>query len=138
MALATRPKPSVSHKKRRGSHHRHSQHYLKPYWPYLPMLTIMGAGLFVNSIWAVQVSAIQAADGQTTRLQALMNSNDPTALTIVVLAAGAACAVFTYRHWRRVHRFINRGERYIYRNGWVDVTATAIFTVGFILTRPVI
>src|SRR5258708_15450565 len=52
MALATRPKPTVSHRKRRAEHHRHSRHYLRPYWPYLPMLAIIGAGVIVNKLWA--------------------------------------------------------------------------------------
>jgi len=138
MALATRPKPTVSHKKRRGSHHRHNQHYLKPYWPYLPMLVIIGAGLLVNSIWTIQASAIAASAGQTTRLQTLLGSPNTTALSVVVIASGAAFALFVYRHWHRIHRMINRSEAYVYRNGWVDVTATLVFTVGFILTRPVI
>jgi uncharacterized membrane protein YidH (DUF202 family) len=138
MALATRPKPTVSHKKRRGSHHRHSKHYLKPYWPYLPMLIIMAAGLMVNRIWSVQAGSVAAGGAQVTRLQALTGAPDKTALGMVIIASGAAFALFTYRHWRRVHSFINRGEKYIYRNGWVDVTATLVFTVGFILTRPVL
>lgn len=129
MALATRPKPTTSHKKRRGSHHRHSQHYLKPYWPYLPMLIVMGVGLLVNRAWNT---------GHETRLQAIVGSQDAVALNIVIIASGAAFALFTYRHWKRIHRYINKGETFIYRNGWVDVTATVIFTAGFILTRPII
>jgi uncharacterized protein YkwD len=52
MALATRPKPNQHHKRRVGAHHRHSKHYLKPYWPYLPMLVIVSLGLFVNALWS--------------------------------------------------------------------------------------
>lgn len=52
MALATRPKPKVQHKKRRAGHHRQSKHYLKTYWPYLPMLLIVGVGLLINSAWS--------------------------------------------------------------------------------------
>jgi len=52
MALATRRKPNHNHRKRTGAHHRQSKHYLKPYWPYLPMLIIVGLGLFVNSMWS--------------------------------------------------------------------------------------
>lgn len=48
MALATRPKPSAHHRKRQGTHHRHSKPYLKTYWPYLPMVIIVGLGLMVN------------------------------------------------------------------------------------------
>lgn len=41
--------PNVTHKKRRGDHHRHSKHYLKVYWPYVPMLLIVAIGLFLGS-----------------------------------------------------------------------------------------
>jgi hypothetical protein len=51
MALATRVKPAPHQKKRQGGHHRHSKHYLKAYWPYIPMLLIVGLGLLVSSIW---------------------------------------------------------------------------------------
>lgn len=52
MALATRPKPKTHHKKRQAQHHRHSKHYVKAYWPYLPMLMIIGLGLFINALWS--------------------------------------------------------------------------------------
>jgi len=51
MALATRPKPNVNHKKRVAQHHRYSKPYLKTYWPYLPMLMIAGFGLIISSVW---------------------------------------------------------------------------------------
>ena len=53
----TKPKPArvpVNHHKRHGKHHQHSQHYLKSYWPYLPVLLVLGLGMFVNS-WAARV-----------------------------------------------------------------------------------
>lgn len=138
MALATRPKPTVSHKKRRGAHHRHNQHYLKPYWPYLPMFIIIGSGLAVNNLWTMKASSLAAGGGQVTRLQALTGSAGTTALSVVIIASGAAFALFVYRHWRRIHSYINRGEKFIYQNAWVDVTTTFIFTVGFVLTRTVV
>lgn len=42
------------HKKRSGQHHRHDGRYIKTYWPYLPMLLIVGLGLIVNSMWSSQ------------------------------------------------------------------------------------
>ena len=54
MALATRPKKTTHTKKRRAQHHRHSKVYLKTYWPYLPMLMIVGFGIVINSIWSNQ------------------------------------------------------------------------------------
>lgn len=52
MALATRPKPPASSRKRHGGHHRHNKQYLRPYWPYLPMLLIIGVGFLINSAWS--------------------------------------------------------------------------------------
>lgn len=40
---------STTHKKRRGDHHRQGKHYLKVYWPYVPMLFIVIVGLFIGS-----------------------------------------------------------------------------------------
>lgn len=52
MALATRTKPKSHHKKRQAQHHRQSKHYLKTYWPYLPMVMIVALGIAVNNLWS--------------------------------------------------------------------------------------
>lgn len=50
MAIATKPKPkSTSHKKRTGTHHKQTKHYHKSYWPYLPLILVVGLGLLLNS-----------------------------------------------------------------------------------------
>lgn len=51
MALTTKPRPTTHTKKRQAGHHRQSKHYLKAYWPYIPMLMTVGIGLAVNSLW---------------------------------------------------------------------------------------
>jgi uncharacterized protein YkwD len=52
MALTSRPKKSVHHKKRMAQHHRQSKRYVKAYFPYLPMLMLVGVALAVNSLWS--------------------------------------------------------------------------------------
>lgn len=53
MALATRPKrDTAAHRKRSGKHHRKNDSYLKHYWPYIPMLLVVGLGLVFNSVWS--------------------------------------------------------------------------------------
>lgn len=51
MALTAKPKKPVHHRKRQAGHHKHSKRYVKTYWPYLPMLVIVGAGILVSSFW---------------------------------------------------------------------------------------
>jgi hypothetical protein len=54
MVLATRQKrpTSVHHRKRNGQHHKATKTYTKTYWPYLPLLIIIGLGIGFNSLWA--------------------------------------------------------------------------------------
>lgn len=51
MTLVARAKPPAHHKKTSGAHHRQSKSYHKPYWPYLPLLAIVVAGVLLNSAW---------------------------------------------------------------------------------------
>lgn len=48
--VKAKPKrPTVEHKRRVGNHHRHSNHYLKTYWPYLPVAAILALGIIGNT-----------------------------------------------------------------------------------------
>lgn len=51
MTLTKTPakRPTATHKKRHGQHHKHdTHHYVKHYWPYLPLLLVVGLGLVLN------------------------------------------------------------------------------------------
>lgn len=45
-----RPKP-ISQKRRTGHHHKKDDRYLKPYWPYIPMVAIVVVGVIFSSLW---------------------------------------------------------------------------------------
>lgn len=46
----TKPRrPSSAHRKRAAQHHSRNHHYLRPYWPYLPIVAILLMGLIGNS-----------------------------------------------------------------------------------------
>lgn len=67
MALATRPKPPTQHRKRTGQHHKHNKHYVKAYWPYLPMLMMVVVGLAINNLWAAKSSVLGATSNFSTQ-----------------------------------------------------------------------
>jgi uncharacterized protein YkwD len=53
MVLSSQTKtPSIHHKKRNGRHHKVTKTYHKTYWPYLPLVAIIGLGIGANSLWA--------------------------------------------------------------------------------------
>ncbi len=97
MAIATRSKRTTSHyKKRSGRHHRHSKTYLKTYWPYLPMLLIVGIGIAVNALWSAggvlgTSSNYSSGDllGSTNQARELDNETDLTIDPLLTAAAQA-------------------------------------------------
>jgi hypothetical protein len=52
MALVAKPKrvPKSTDKRRAGRHHKRDEHYVKTYWPYIPLLIVVGIGMFANAI----------------------------------------------------------------------------------------
>ncbi len=107
MALATKPKRNtVQHKKRSGKHHRQSKPYLKAYWPYLPMLLIVGAGIMVNSLWSNHAVLGASRDFTSSSLLSATNAERQTsnlpALTVdpqLMAAAQAKAADMVARNY---------------------------------------
>jgi uncharacterized protein YkwD len=77
MVLVAKPKrtPQLHHKKRSGQHHKHSQHYVKPYLPYLPLIAIVGIGVLINSTWSSHVHGVLGASTDITSTQLLADTN---------------------------------------------------------------
>lgn len=75
MTLTTKRKPSATtHKKRVGQHRQHGRNYLKPYWPYLPLIAIVSVGLAINSFWSHQKSVLGYATDMSS--QTLLRSTN--------------------------------------------------------------
>ena len=50
VAVKQKPKTTIHHKRRTGSHQKRDEHFTKTYWPYLPIALIVGVGIVVNSL----------------------------------------------------------------------------------------
>jgi hypothetical protein len=134
MALATRPKPKTHQKKRQAQHHRQSKIYLKPYWPYLPMFAVVGIGILANNHWPSSLVSLNSGGAQT-RIEAMVGNQNTWALIFIIVMAGGAFAIFTFQHWFRVQRALNRGERFVVKHPWFDIVLVAVATAGVLLTR---
>lgn len=71
-----KPKPTTTHhKKRVGAHQTHNKKFLKTYWPYLPMLLIVGVGLFASSLWSGAAHGVLGATADITASALLADTN---------------------------------------------------------------
>jgi len=42
-------RPTATHRKLRGGHHKQNEHYIKAYWPYLPVFAVLLLGIAANA-----------------------------------------------------------------------------------------
>lgn len=95
---AKQRRPAPHHKKRTGSHHRQNEKYLRHYWPYIPMLMIVGLGIVLNSLWAssgvlgAQSNLTASALTDATNVQRSQNGETNLKLNDKLSAAAATKA----------------------------------------------
>ena len=140
MALATRPKPKAHDRKRQARHHNHGKAYLKTYWPYLPMLVIVGVGALANralyhSTLITSTAGAAIGGSAPSRLQSLFGTQTSWIFISALLISIVAFSAFIVVHWYRFRRLLNKGETFVIRHPWLEIATVAIFTVGFVLTR---
>lgn len=139
MALATRPKPNTHARKRQAQHHRQDKHYLKSYWPYLPMLLIVGLGLVVNSAWSKSSVLGATSDFSSNALLTDTNTerikNNETALALNPRLAAAAQAkaedMVTTNYWAHNSPSGKTPWAFITASGYQYQTAGENLAYGF-------
>ncbi|HEY1835492.1 MAG TPA: CAP domain-containing protein [Candidatus Saccharimonadales bacterium] len=77
MVLAAKPKrhAGIQHKKRSGQHHKQGKHYASPYWPYLPLLLIVGLGLVFNGVWSGRAHGVLGDATSMSATELLADTN---------------------------------------------------------------
>jgi uncharacterized protein YkwD len=74
MPLSAKTRPGIQHKKRQAQHHRRSKGYMQTYWPYIPMLLIVGLGFLGSSLISHQSAVLgNQSNFSENRLLSLTN-----------------------------------------------------------------
>jgi hypothetical protein len=66
MTLVAPKKPHRSHRRRNGLHQHKHKNFGKTYWPYLPLLLVVGLGFVLNSLWPSQRDVLGYATSMST------------------------------------------------------------------------
>lgn len=153
MAIATKPKLQKHDKKRKALHHRQSQHYLKSYLPYLPMLLVVVVGLAVNVLWtpraavsgisnnplavAIPQAAISPTTDQLSRMQFLTGSSATWLMPAVSATAFIILTLWLAHYGLRLRKVLVRGEAFIANHPLLDFVVVSLVVIGWVLTQPV-
>lgn len=107
IAVKQKPKATTHHKRRQGTHQKRSNHFTKTYWPYLPLLLIVGIGMFFNNA-VIQQGVLSYATNMTpsglltsTNTQREQNKRTDLALNPTLSQAAQAKAedMITRNYW---------------------------------------
>lgn len=74
--VKAKPKrPTTAHRRRIGEHHRHSHDYVKTYWPYLPVVTVLTFGVCLNG-WLSQAGRSVLGYATDMSIQSLLDDTN--------------------------------------------------------------
>jgi len=130
MVIATKPRPkqTIHHKRRAGKHQPHNKHFMKTYWPYLPMI---GIAAVVNSLVG---ATTMATTTDTTRLQAWTNTGPAVALAVLGLTMILAVYIVS-KHALAWRRALVKGEQFFVHHHKADFVLAAVIMAGVVVTR---
>ena len=75
MAKAKKHKKAVTHHKRKGLHQKRTNSFMKTYWPYLPIVGIIGIGLAINFYISKPSSSVLGSHSSIDSSQLLIQTN---------------------------------------------------------------
>lgn len=121
--VKSRARPPAHHKKVSGDHHNKSRRYLKTYWPYIPLLLVLGSAFLANQYLPESLAAPQAnsASVYNSRAQSLLGSNNAYTLDLMYIAFGVLAFWFLVRHFKRFRSVVLNSEKYLARHYVMDI-----------------
>ena len=112
-------------KKRQAAHHHISKHYLKAYWPYLPILTILGFGFLISYYLNVPTHAQPGGSNVSFSSNSMLET----------IIGGLALSIFLVRHgfaWRKVWV---KSEDFAVKHPMLDIGLVSVATISALLVQ---
>jgi|SRR5665213_2543245 len=127
--VKTKRRVSVHQRKVEGNHHRKSQKYTKTYWPYLPIIAILGGSAAVSQFF-ISSPLISSFNPEYGGSEAGLSSNMLLLLSYAVLIV--LVVWFSIRHVKRIKKLILASEHVLAKHYVLDV-AIALMIGGIII-----
>jgi hypothetical protein len=147
MSLTTKNKPKAYHRKIQGGHHTHSKRYLKPYWPYIPMLVIVFLGIGLNGfidknsqVLSDQTNFSRASLLSATNADRATNHDNPLNFSSELNSAAQAKAndMVNSNYWSHVSPSGKTPWSFITSTGYTYQAAAENLAYGFSSSSAVI
>ncbi|HEY1645394.1 MAG TPA: hypothetical protein VGF75_03325 [Candidatus Saccharimonadales bacterium] len=133
--VKTKHRAPVHHKKISGDHHHKNQRYLKTYWPYIPIVLILGGAFLANDYLPSNQLSSGSTSAYSTRVETLMGINSNVLLGLLYAVLVVLAAWYVFRHLKRIKSLAMEGEQYLARHYFLDIALGAIIGSLYVLVR---
>ena len=136
MTLVKNKKRITTHQKRvAGEHHRKNKQYMKPYWPYLPIVLILGGAVVANDYLPASFSSSIPDNASGARINSVVGGRNDLLILGLSLTLIVLCAWFALRHAKRLKRIAVNGEKLLARNFMLDVVGALLIAGLYVMLR---
>ncbi len=126
MVSKIKPSSNINERKIKAQHHKHSKSYLKTYWPYIPIVSIISLGVIIHIIY------------QRKTLSSNVNLTNYSFLSILESTLGLlALTIFLLRHAFAWHKVFVKGEEFATKHPYLDILLVTIATIGILLNHSI-
>ncbi len=133
--VKTKHRTTVNQRKVTGSHHRKSGKYLKPYWPYLPIILILGGAFIANDYLPRSFSNSFVTTTNSARIDSIIGSHNSLLIGLMTVSLVLLIVWLAFRHLRIFKKLVLEGEQIVTRNFMLDIVF-ALFIAGlYIMLR---
>ncbi|MHB1864597.1 MAG: hypothetical protein ACYCPS_00305 [Candidatus Saccharimonadales bacterium] len=127
-------KVTVNQRKMSAGHHRKNKHYLKPYWPYLPIILILGSAFIANDYLPASFNT-KVASRSTARINSVIGSHNSVVLALMTIVLGVMVMWFVIRHLKILKRLVFKGEQMLARNFMLDILVALVIAGMYVMIR---
>lgn len=132
--VKNKPRVTANQRKMVGSHHKKNKKYLKTYWPYLPIISILTGSILVSYYLPLShENKNSLRSGYSARISSVIGRSNNILLDLMYIIFGCLVIWYALRHFKKLKKLAYEGEEYLAKHYLFDILIGVIIGGLFIM-----